>query len=178
MNLNLNGNQLTGIVTNGQKLKQGEDFVLNGEELVLKSSLLTKLTTVGNLGVNAVLSVQFNNGPDWKLKLTVNDKPVLHNAEGTTEAFAIPTNFNGNRVATMEATYAAGGNAGPQDWTSFKEYDNTFSPSFMTDEIKLLPDFFKDVKDGEVILKFHFWSGEIVTYTITKRGDNIVGKTS
>ncbi|MEK4509571.1 cellulase [Paenibacillus anaericanus] len=178
VNLNLNGNQLTGIVTNGQKLKQGEDFVLNGEELVLKSSLLTKLTTVGNLGVNAVLSVQFNNGPDWKLKLTVNDKPVLHNAEGTTEAFAIPTNFNGNRVATMEATYAAGGNAGPQDWTSFKEYDNTFSPSFMTDEIKLLPDFFKDVKDGEVILKFHFWSGEIVTYTITKRGDNIVGKTS
>ncbi|MDQ0087222.1 aryl-phospho-beta-D-glucosidase BglC (GH1 family) [Paenibacillus anaericanus] len=178
VNLNLNGNQLTGIVTNGQKLKQGEDFVLNGEELVLKSSLLTKLTTVGNLGVNAVLSVQFNNGPDWKLKLTVNDKPVLHNAEGTTEAFAIPTNFNGNRVATMEATYAAGGNAGPQDWTSFKEYGNTFSPSFMTDEIKLLPDFFKDVKDGEVILKFHFWSGEIVTYTITKKGDNIVGKTS
>lgn len=178
VNLNLNGNQLTGIVTNGQKLKQGEDFVLNGEELVLKSSLLTKLTTVGNLGVNAVLLVQFNNGPDWKLKLTVNDKPVLHNAEGTTEAFAIPTNFNGNRVATMEATYAAGGNAGPQDWTSFKEYGNTFSPSFMTDEIKLLPDFFKDVKDGEVILKFHFWSGEIVTYTITKKGDNIVGKTS
>lgn len=178
VNLNLNGNQLTGIVTNGQKLKQGEDFVLNGEELVFKLSLLTKLTTVGNLGVNAVLSVQFNNGPDWKLKLTVNDKPVLHNAEGTTEAFAIPTNFNGNRVATMEATYAAGGNAGPQDWTSFKEYGNTFSPSFMTDEIKLLPDFFKDVKDGEIILKFHFWSGEIVTYTITKKGDNIVGKTS
>lgn len=178
VNLNLNGNQLTGIVTNGQKLNQGEDFVLNGEELVLKSSLLTKLTTVGNLGVNAVLSVQFNNGPDWKLKLTVNDKPVLHNAEGTAEAFAIPTNFNGNRVATMEAIYAAGGNAGPQDWTSFKEYGNTFSPSFMTDEIKLLPDFFKDVKDGEVTLKFHFWSGEIVTYTITKKGNNIVGKTS
>ncbi|GGH13661.1 cellulase family glycosylhydrolase [Paenibacillus segetis] len=178
VHLNLNGNQFVGIVVNGQQLQQGEDYVLNGEELTIKSSQISKLTKIGNLGVNATLQVQFNYGPDWKLKLTINDKPVLRSAEGTTESFAIPTQFNGNRIATMEAVYATGGNAGPQDWTSFKEYGNTFSPSFMTDEIKLVPDFFKDIKDGDVILKFHFWSGEIVSYTITKKGESIVGKVS
>ncbi|MCK8485616.1 hypothetical protein M0651_00330 [Paenibacillus sp. MBLB2552] len=37
-------------------------------------------------------------------------------------------------------------------------------------QIKLLPEFFKEVKDGEVTLKFHFWSGEIVSYKLTKTG--------
>ncbi|WP_179087713.1 hypothetical protein, partial [Paenibacillus odorifer] len=55
---------------------------------------------------------------------------------------------------------------------------NTFSPSYNTKEIKLLPAFFKDVKDGEVILKFHFWNGDIITYKITKSGTNVVGKSS
>ena len=41
---------------------------------------------------------------------------------GTTSSFVIPTAFNGDRLATMEAVYADGGNAGPHNWTSFKEF--------------------------------------------------------
>ncbi|MRN56303.1 cellulase family glycosylhydrolase [Paenibacillus monticola] len=178
INLSLNGNKLTSLSVSGKALKKGSDYELNGEVLTLKASALTKLTATGTLGINAVLTAKFNKGVDWNFKVILFNTPTLSNSEGTTDAFTIPTAFNGDQLATMEAVYAAGGNAGPQDWTSFKEFGNTFNPSYDTNEIKLLPAFFNEVKDGEVILKFHFWSGEIVTYTITKSGASIVGKTS
>ncbi len=178
LNLSLNGNKLTSLNANGKALKKGSDYALNGEVLTIKASALTKLTATGTLGVNAVLTAKFNKGVDWNFKVILFNTPTLSNSEGTTDAFTIPTAFNGDQLATMEATYAAGGNAGPQDWTPFKEFGNTFNPSYDTNEIKLLPAFFNEVKDGEVILKFHFWSGEVVTYTITKSGASIVGKAS
>lgn len=176
--LNLNGNKLTTISANGKYLTKGKDYTLNGEELTLKASQLKKLTASQKYGENAVLTLKFNKGVAWRLKIIVNDTAKLSDAKGTTESFAIPTTFNGNQLATMEAVYTAGGNAGPQDWTPFKEFGNTFSPSYNTKEIKLLPAFFKDVKDGEVILKFHLWNGDILTYKITKSGTNVVGKSS
>lgn len=178
LNLSLNGNKLTSLNANGKALKKGSDYALNGEVLTIKASALTKLTAAGTLGVNAILTAKFNKGVDWNFKVILFNTPILSNSEGTTDAFTIPTAFNGDQLATMEATYAAGGNAGPQDWTSFKEFGNTFNPSYDTNEIKLLPAFFNEVKDGEVILKFHFWSGEVITYTITKSGTSIVGKAS
>ncbi|QYR24083.1 hypothetical protein KZ483_13280 [Paenibacillus sp. sptzw28] len=90
----------------------------------------------------------------------------------------MPVDFNGDRLATMEAVYAAGGNAGPQNWTSFKEFGYTFAPSYDTNTITLKPNFFNEVNDGVVNLKFHFWSGETVNYTITKNGTTIVGEAS
>lgn len=35
--------------------------------------------------------------------------------------------------------------------------------------------FFNNVNNGTVILKFHFWSGAIIEYTITKNGTIITG---
>jgi len=90
--------------------------------------------------------------------------------------FAIPTAFNGNQLATMEAVYPDGSNAGPQDSTSFKEFGYTLIPSYVTKEIKLLPNFFKDVKDNKVTLKFHFWNGDVISYQITKNGTSAVGE--
>ncbi|WP_410769938.1 cellulase family glycosylhydrolase [Fontibacillus sp. BL9] len=174
--LNLNGNQLTGLFAGSEKLAQGEDYELNGEDLVLKAGRLSKLISAGHLGQNAILTAKFNQGPEWNFKITVYKTPELGNASGSTEDFAIPTTFNGNQLATMEALYSGGGNAGPQDWTSFKEFGYTFAPSFATDEIQLKPEFFKEVKDGDVILKFHFWSGEIVNYKITKKGTSVTGQ--
>ena len=78
----------------------------------------------------------------------------------------------------MEAVYAAGGNVGPQDWTYFKEFGYTFSPSYLSNQITLKPAFFNEVRDGDVTLKFHFWSGEIITYKITKNGSSVTGSTS
>ncbi|MGM0879951.1 MAG: cellulase family glycosylhydrolase [Bacillota bacterium] len=176
--LHLNGNVLTGIKLGNVELIEGADYALNGEDLILKASLIAKLTESAALGEVAVLKAQFNKGADWTFHVLYNDTPVLQNVEGTTANFAIPTAFNGDRLATMEAVYAAGGNAGPHNWTSFKEYGRTFKPSYATNEISLTQSFFNEVNDGTVILKFHFWSGAIIEYTITKNGTNITGTAS
>ncbi len=176
--LHLNGNVLTSIKLGDYELMEGTDYALNGEDLTLKASFTAKLTESAELGEVAVLKVQFNKGADWTFHVLYNDTPVLQNAEGTTANFAIPTAFNGDRLATMEAVYAEGGNAGPDNWTSFKAFGQTFKPSYATNEITLTQSFFNEVNDGTVILKFHFWSGAIIEYTITKNGTNITGTAS
>ncbi|WP_226002233.1 cellulase family glycosylhydrolase [Paenibacillus sp. BJ-4] len=176
--LNLNGNQLTTLSANSKQLKQGTDYTLSGDTLTFKASLLTSLTTSGKYGENAVINAKFNKGADWNFKVVVYDTPKLSATEGTTQAFTIPTDFRGSQLATMEAVYTNGGNAGPQDWTPYKEFGNTFAPAYDSNGIKLLPEFFNSVKDGEVTLKFHFWSGDVVTYKITKSGTRVTGTTS
>lgn len=173
--LELNGNRLTALRHNGKTLRTGTDYSIAGDILTVKASLLSKLTASGAYGENAELTADFNKGEDWTFDVIVYSTPVLQNAAGTTNEFSIPTAFNGDRLATMEAVYAAGGNAGPQNWTSFKEFAYAFSPSYDTNEIKLTQNFFNEVNDGEVVLTFHFWSGKIVEYKITKTGTTIVG---
>lgn len=173
--LELNGNRLTALRHNGKTLRIGTDYSIAGDILTVKASLLSKLTASGAYGENAELTADFNKGEDWTFDVIVYSTPELQNTAGTTSDFSIPTAFNGDRLATMEAVYAAGGNAGPQNWTSFKEFAYAFSPSYDTNEIKLTQNFFNEVNDGEVVLTFHFWSGKIVEYTITKTGTTIVG---
>ncbi|WP_408638033.1 hypothetical protein [Paenibacillus sonchi] len=36
---------------------------------------------------------------------------------------------------------------------------------------------FNEVNNGDVILKFHFWNGEILNYKITKNGTCVTGVT-
>lgn len=176
--LNLNGNQLKSLHTGSKQLKQGADYTLSGDTLTFKASLLTSLTTSGKYGENAVITAKFNKGADWNFRVVVYDTPKLSAVEGTTQVFTIPTDFRGSQLATMEAVYTNGGNAGPQDWTPYKEFGNTFAPVYDANGIKLLPEFFNSVKDGEVTLKFHFWSGDVVTYKITKSGTLVTGTTS
>ena len=69
-----------------------------------------------------------------------------------------------------------GGNAGPNNWTSYKQFGADFDPQYERGYIEILPEFFGEVKDQEPIrLKFHFWSGEVVEYTITKDGVKVTG---
>nr|WP_318153463.1 cellulase family glycosylhydrolase [Paenibacillus vietnamensis] len=178
IDLELNGNLLTALRYDGKALRKGSDYTLQGNVLTVKAELLDKLTAAGEYGENAELKADFNKGEDWVFDVIVYDTPVLHNTAGTTAGFSIPASFNGDRLATMEAVYAAGGNAGPQSWTSFKEFSYVFSPSYETNEIKLTPNFFNEVNDGEVVLTFYFWSGETVTYTITKSGTAVTGTAS
>ncbi|PZD97488.1 cellulase [Paenibacillus sambharensis] len=177
--LQLNGNKLTGLSVDGKKLRKGKEYVLNGDVLTLKSCLLCTLTNKGKeTGKHAEIIAHFNKGADWRFNVITYNTPVLKQSAGTTSDFSIPTAFNGDRLATMEAVYEAGGNAGPQNWTSYKEFGHTFNPSYETNEITLLPAFFNEVQDGKVVLTFHFWSGEKITYTITKSGTTVTGQAS
>ncbi|ANS70514.1 endoglucanase B [Streptomyces lincolnensis] len=98
---------------------------------------------------------------------------------GTTNAFRIPTQFRGDVLATMEATYADGGNAGPTSWTPYQQFNTAFAPDKATNSIRLTPAFLDAVKgDTRVKLTFHFWSGATTTYYVTKSGSTVTGSTS
>lgn len=91
----------------------------------------------------------------------------------------MPTQFRGDQLATMEATYADGSFAGPHTWTSFKECDVAFALDYAAGGIVLKPEFFAEVNDGaRVTLTFHFWSGTTVTYYVTKSGSTVTGTLS
>jgi endoglucanase len=139
---------------------------------------VTRLAGDRAYGVNAALTAVFSAGLPWRINIVTYDTPTLADATGTTAAFAIPATFRGDRVATMEAKYADGSNAGPQNWTSFKEFAYTYLPDYTAGTIALKPELFADVTDGaKVTLTLHFWSGAKLTYYVTKSGSAVTGST-
>ncbi|WP_117169100.1 cellulase family glycosylhydrolase [Paraliobacillus sediminis] len=173
--LNLNGNTFSSLQLNDAELTPGQDYQLDGDNLIVKESLLTQLTASDELGTNAVLTLKFNQGADWSIKIISYEKPVLEDTTGSMSDFAIPTSFNGDQLATVEAVYQDGTPAGPQNWTTYKEFGYTFSPSYDTNQISFTENFFNELNNGEVTVTFHFWSGEKVTYTVLKENDAITG---
>lgn len=177
MHLNLNGNNLTGITAGNESLTAGSDYVVNGNDLVFKAGFIARLIQSAQLGEVAVLKAHFDKGVDWTFHVIYNDTPVQQNAEGSTTNFAIPTAFNGDRLATMEAVYTKGGNAGPANWTSYKAIAESYKLSYATNEILLTENFFKEVTSGdEVVLTFYFRSGAVLEYKVTKNGTSVTGK--
>jgi aryl-phospho-beta-D-glucosidase BglC (GH1 family) len=177
--LNLNGTTFTGLRQGTTDLVRGTDYTVQGDQLTLTAAALTRLTGARAYGTNAVLSARFSQGVPWRVSIVTYDPPVLQNATGTTSSFAIPTAFRGDQIATMEAKYADGTNAGPQNWTSYKEFGRTFGPDYTAGVTKLTPEFFADVNDGaRVTLTFHYWSGTTATYYVTKSGTSVTGTTS
>ena len=88
--------------------------------------------------------------------------------------FLIPTDFNGDRLATMETIYEDGTNAGPHDWTSFKEFGYTFMPLYDSNHIKLTDRFFNEIRDGEILLKNAFLEWQYSRVQV-KRGNKYIG---
>ncbi|MCH7230838.1 cellulase family glycosylhydrolase [Glycomyces sp. L485] len=174
--LNLNGGTFQRLLQGGTELEQGSDYTVSGDQLTITASALTGLVGSQEYGNNADLYVEFSQGAPWRISIVSYDTPILQSVSGSTDSFAIPTQFRGDQLATMEATYVSGGNAGPHDWTSYKEFARAFQPDYDVGEIELTSDFFDAVDDGqEVTLTFHFWSGETVAYTVTKSGSSVTG---
>ncbi|MEU4449241.1 cellulase family glycosylhydrolase [Actinosynnema sp. NPDC050801] len=177
--LNLNGTSFTDLHHGSTKLVRGRDYTIEGDQLTLTAAALTRLSGSRGYGTNAVLTARFSQGVPWRFYVITHDTPVLSDATGTTASFAIPTAFRGDQLATMEAKYDDGTNAGPHDWTSFKEYDRAFTPDYTDGRTTLTPDFFAAVKDdSRVTLTFHYWSGDKVTYYVTKSGTSVTGTTA
>jgi endoglucanase len=169
------GTRFLGLWMDRRPLLPVLDYKVKGDEVTLTKRLLNRLTD-DEYGTQAELTALFSRGVPWDVEIVVADTPVLADATGATEDFGIPTEFRGDRLATMEAVYADGSGAGPHSWTTYKEFDAAFVPAEETGEIVLRPAFFAEVRDGEAVhLTFHFWSGDTVEYTVTKNGTEVTG---
>ncbi|WP_328869275.1 cellulase family glycosylhydrolase [Streptomyces sp. NBC_00287] len=178
LTLNPNTTDFQGLWHAGSELLRGTDYSVSGNQLTLTSTALTRLAGDRAYGVNATLEARFSRGVPWRIDVITYDTPVLSNATGNTSAFSIPTQFRGDILATMEARYEDGTNAGPANWTSYQQYDTAFS-AYTADAIKLTPEFFNSVRDGSrITLTFHFWSGATATYHVTKSGISVTGTTA
>lgn len=178
LTLEPHGHRFTGLYRDGERLEPGADYRLEGDTLTLAAGLLAQLVPDdGTYGVRSVLEVRFSRGVPWRIEVISAGTPVLGDATGTTDDFAIPTTFRGDRLATMEARYVDdGSNAGPHPWTSFKEFDWTFAPDSDAEEIVLRPELFAEVDDRRPVrLTFHFWSGVTIDYTVVRDGTEVSG---
>ncbi|MGW3295885.1 cellulase family glycosylhydrolase [Streptomyces xiamenensis] len=174
--LSLAGTTVAAVRHGTDELVAGTDYTVEGGQLTLAADTLARLTADRPHGVTAVLSVAFARGVPWDLHIIRYEPPVLSDTTGTISGTGIPTDFRGDRLATMEAVYADGGNAGPHDWTSYKEFGAAFAPDYGGGLITLTPEFFDEVRDGStVLLTFHFWSGATVTYTLDRDGGTVTG---
>jgi endoglucanase len=175
LTLDSNGTDFQGLRHAGRELVRGADYTVTGDRLTLTAAALTRLAGDRAYGVDATLEALFSRGVPWRIDVITYDTPVLSDTAGTTSAFSVPTQFRGDSLATMEAGYDHGSNAGPADWTPFQQYDTSFS-AYTADAIKLTPEFFNAVRDGSrITLTFHFWSGATVTYHVTRAGTAVTG---
>ncbi|MFF9277072.1 cellulase family glycosylhydrolase [Streptomyces griseosporeus] len=176
LTLDLNGTRLRGLWHDGTRLVPGRDYTFSGSRLTLTARALTRLTGDRAYGVDATLQARFTSGRPWVIDVITQDTPVLADATGTTGSFTVPTRFRGDVLATLHATYADGGNAGPADWTPYQEFNKAFSPDYPNGAIVLTPDFLTTLRDGRpATLVFHFYSGATVTYQVTRSGDSVTG---
>jgi endoglucanase len=179
LTLNLNGTSFTGLRQGSTDLVNGTDYTVSGSTLTLTQAAVTRLVGSRAYGVNATLQARFSTGVPWRIDIRTYDPPVVSAASGSTSAFAIPTQFRGDQLATMEAVYVSGGNAGPQNWTPYKQFDYTFTPNYSANTIALKPELFAEINDSsKVRLTLHFWSGATVTYFVTKSGSSVTGTLS
>jgi hypothetical protein len=179
LTLNLNGTSFRGVWQGETRLLPGRDYTVSGTTLTLTAKALTRLVGNRAYGVNSTLQARFTRGVPWSIDIVTNDVPVLSDATGTTESFTVPAQYRGNDLATMHATYADGGNAGPTDWTPYQEFNKAFSPDYANGTIILTPEFLKTLRDGEpATLVFHFYSGAKVTYHVTRSGSSVTGTVS
>jgi aryl-phospho-beta-D-glucosidase BglC (GH1 family) len=198
--LNPNGLEFTGLWHGDTELAEGSDYTVDGDQLTLSAELLASLVCEGvgeltvdsdqltlsaellpdlvceGVGERAVLEARFSSGVPWQLHIIASDTPVAQDATGTTDELAVPVAFNGDQLATMEAVYADGSVAGPQNWTSYKEFAVAFEPDYEAGRIVLPEAFFAEVNDGSTVhLTFHFWSGATVEYTLQRSGTSVIG---
>jgi aryl-phospho-beta-D-glucosidase BglC (GH1 family) len=189
LTLNRNGLEFEGLWHGDTALAEGDDYTVTGDTLTLTAAALTRLSGDRAYGVNSTIEARFSDGVPWQIHVITYDTAQIADLTGTTDpvpwnqweacnssCFAIPTEFNGDELSTMEAKYADGTNAGPHTWTAFKEFWATYRPDYDAGTISLTPDFFNEIRDDEpVTLTFHFWGSGTIEYTVTKTGTTVTG---
>jgi len=185
LTLNENGTNFQGLRHGSRNLAKGRDYTVSGNQLTITAEAMTRLLGNREYGVNATLDARFSRGVPWRIDIITHDTPVVSDATATTTAcdpdpwrdcLAIPADFHGDVLSTMEARYDDGSNAGPANWTSYQQYGAAFWADLPNGAINLTPGFVNSINDGSrVTLTFHFWSGATVTYHVTKSGSAVNG---
>ncbi|MFD7337507.1 cellulase family glycosylhydrolase [Streptomyces violascens] len=176
--LNRNGLRFAGLWQGDVPLMPLRDYTLNGDQLTLTATALTRLAGDRAVGLNATLQVRYSGGAPWKLFVRSYDKAVLSDATGTADGLTVPTRFNGSLMANVESTYADGTAAGPASWTTYQSFDN-YRLDYGANTTTVKTDFLKSLKDGALVkLTFRFWTGAIITYHLTKSGNTVTGTAS
>ncbi|SOD91487.1 Aryl-phospho-beta-D-glucosidase BglC, GH1 family [Streptomyces sp. Ag109_G2-15] len=180
ISLNLNGTTFRGLSAGDWNLVKDTDYTINGDQLTLTAATVARLVGNQAYGVDSTLTVRFSKGVPWTINVITYGPVTQANATGdTTKGLVIPTRFNGDILAEMEATYADGSGAGPASWTTYQEYGYSFVPDAAGNTITMTPDFLKAINDGvPVTLTFYYWSGAKTTYTVTKSGTTVTGSTA
>lgn len=175
--LNLNGLTFKGLSAGDWNLVKGKDYAIDGDQLTLTAATVARLAGNRAHGVDSTLTVRFSKGVPWTINVITYGPVTQANATGdTTTGLVIPTQFNGDVLAEMEATYADGTGAGPASWTTYQEFGVSFAPDAAGNTITMTPAFLAAIKDGvPVTLTFSYWSGATTTYTVTKSGTTVTG---
>jgi aryl-phospho-beta-D-glucosidase BglC (GH1 family) len=180
ISLNLNGTTFRGLTAGDWRLVKDKDYLINGNQLTLTAATVAKLAGDRSTGVDSTLTVKFSRGVPWTINVISYGPVTQANATGdTTAGLVIPTQFNGDVLAEMEAKYADGSGAGPASWTTYQEFGVAFEPDATGNTITMTPAFLTAIKDGvPVTLTFYYWSGAKTTYTVTKSGTSVTGSAS
>ncbi|MFD6771265.1 cellulase family glycosylhydrolase, partial [Micromonospora chalcea] len=108
LTLDLHGTSFQGLWQNGSRLTEGADYTVSATTLTLTAAAMARLAGNRAPGVNATVEARFSAGVPWQISVVSYDPPTQSAATGTTGAFAVPTRFNGDELATMEAKYTDG----------------------------------------------------------------------
>jgi hypothetical protein len=166
INLNWNGNKFVSLSDGATILKQGVDYKIEGSVLTIRKKRLAAYASAP-FGQKATLAVNVSSGPAWKLHVHYTSAPELSPSSTVGGDLVIPTAFNGDLLATIEARRADGSPAGPANWTPFKERGVVYLPDYTNNTITIDDSFFTGEPAGTIDLKFHFWSGQVATYQLT-----------
>ena len=175
--LTLNGNTLKSIYDGDKPLVKDKDYTYKNSTVTLKADYVKSVITK-DYGINATLTMKFSKGADWTAYITHYATPVLSAGRGSTRSFSIPVKYNGSRLSTLEAMNAGGKGVGPQNWTTYKEFDYAFTVNYDMNTVTMKDKFFAEAPDGVITLKLHFQSGEVLECKILKNGTTVTDVTS
>jgi hypothetical protein len=165
MDVTFNGNTLQGIYDGNKQLVAGKDYVCDNYKVTLKGSYINSVIKSG-YGINATLTMKFSAGADWNIYIDHYEKPVVGTGQMVGNNFEIPVQFNGSKLLTLEAVYSNGTGAGPNNWTTYKEYNNIYTPDYTSNKVIIKDKFFAEAKAEKITFKLHFQSGEILQSSI------------
>lgn len=173
ISLTLNEGKFSSLVGGKTPLTPNKDYYRKENKLTLSKTYLDTLKKEPN-GHIQTLEVVFTKGPTWKIDLYKVGKPSFVKTGTKEETLSIPIKEAGDTIIAMESFGKDKKPVGPLDWTTYQEYGYSFLPDYENHLLHLTSEFLSSLPmKKEVVLRFHFKSGQTVDYSIIKDGEGV-----